>query len=75
MRAIEQQKAGMKNMVAQGRGTRAYQENVLATDRNMEGAIARVMALPEIQISEAQDTDPGSPTFGEWLFTPDVNVP
>lgn len=75
MRSFEQAKAGMKGIVAQGRGTRAYQENVLATDRNMEGAIARVMALPEIQITEAQDTDPGSPTFGEWLFTPDVNVP
>jgi hypothetical protein len=75
LRSLELQKSLIGGLVARGRGTRAYQENILKADKDLDGAMSRVMSLPEAMISPAQDTDPDSPTFGEWLFDIDVGSP
>lgn len=75
MNRIEMQKKAYGSLAAKQMGSRPYQERIFKADIDLQGAIARIMSLPEILLDSPQDLDPDSITFGQWTFEADVDSP
>jgi len=53
-------------------GSRVTQDTGLTVQFKLAGDMAAILALPERYLAAAQDTNPSSPTFGE--FTPMLDM-